>query len=183
MIWEAFFMTKRKMCLQVFHGQVKKVKSIFLTRNGKKFMTGLRKKFEGYEVDFTGRDDEMKKLIVSLSSDRLRVKYLIYDVASKEAVEISNPYPWLNEEDMAVMKPISYTSRDGLTINGYLTLPKGIEPKNLPVVVNPHGGPWARDVWGFNPEVQFLGQQGLCSFADEFQGKHRIWQKVLGNIF
>ena len=55
---------------------------------------------------------------------------------------------------------IQYTSRDGLTIHGYLTLPQGREPKALPVVVNPHGGPWARDEWGYNPEVQMLANRG-----------------------
>ena len=53
---------------------------------------------------------------------------------------------------MAEMVPIAYTSRDGLTINGYLTIPKGSDGKNLPIVVNPHGGPWARDSWGYNPD-------------------------------
>ena len=57
---------------------------------------------------------------------------------------------------MGDMKPIQYTSRDGLTIHGYLTLPSWKEPKNLPIVVYPHGGPHARDRWGFNPELQFL---------------------------
>ncbi len=133
-------------------------------------MTGLKARFDGYEVSLAGRDDEMSKIIVAVSSDRLRMKYYVYDVASKEAVEIANPFPWLIEEDMAVMKPVSYTSRDGLTINGYLTLPKGVEPKNLPVVINPHGGPWARDVWGFNPEVQFLANRGYAVFQINFRG-------------
>jgi dipeptidyl aminopeptidase/acylaminoacyl peptidase len=71
---------------------------------------------------------------------------------------------------MAKMMPITYKSRDGLTIKGYLTLPKGIEPKNLPVIVNPHGGPWARDVWGFNPEVQFLANRGYAVLQMNFRG-------------
>lgn len=68
------------------------------------------------------------------------------------------------------MKPIKYQSRDGLTINGYLTLPKGVEAKNLPVVVNPHGGPWARNHWGFNPEVQFLVNRGYALLQMNFRG-------------
>jgi dipeptidyl aminopeptidase/acylaminoacyl peptidase len=68
------------------------------------------------------------------------------------------------------MKPIKYQSKDGLTIHGYLTLPNGIEPKNLPVVVNPHGGPWARDMWGFNPEVQFLANRGYAVLQMNFRG-------------
>ena len=71
---------------------------------------------------------------------------------------------------MAEMKPITYAARDGLTIHGYLTLPVGAEAKNLPVVVNPHGGPWARDRWGFNPEVQFLANRGYAVLQTNFRG-------------
>ena len=68
------------------------------------------------------------------------------------------------------MKPIQYQTRDGLTINGYLTLPKGVEAKNLPVVMNVHGGPWARDNWGFNPEVQFMANRGFAVLQVNFRG-------------
>ena len=72
---------------------------------------------------------------------------------------------------MSEMQPISFTTRDGLTIHGYLTLPTGIkEVKNLPVVVNPHGGPWARDSWGWNPEVQFLANRGYAVLQINFRG-------------
>ena len=73
---------------------------------------------------------------------------------------------------MVPMHPITYTSRDGLTIEGYLTLPKGYtmeNAKNLPVVVNPHGGPWARDSWGYNPEVQFLANRGYAVLQMNFR--------------
>ena len=78
---------------------------------------------------------------------------------------IANPSPWIDENQMASMEPITYQSRDGLTIHGYLTLPAGVDranAKDLPLVVNPHGGPWARDNWGFNPEVQFLASRGYA---------------------
>ena len=72
-------------------------------------------------------------------------------------------------------------SRDGLTIQGYLTLPKGVDPKNLPVVVNPHGGPWARDGWGFNPEVQFFANRGYAVLQMNFRGStgygREFWEK------
>ena len=74
---------------------------------------------------------------------------------------------------MATVNPITYTSRDGLKIHGYLTLPKGYTmetAENLPVVVNPHGGPWARDSWGFNSEVQFLANRGYAVFQMNFRG-------------
>ena len=78
------------------------------------------------------------------------------------------------------MKPIEYKSRDGLTIHGYLTLPKGVEPKNLPVIMNVHGGPWARDEWGFNPEVQFLANRGYAVLQVNFRGStgygRKFWE-------
>jgi dipeptidyl aminopeptidase/acylaminoacyl peptidase len=71
---------------------------------------------------------------------------------------------------MATVQPIRYTARDGLEIPGYLTLPVGRAAKNLPCVVNPHGGPWARDSWGFNPETQFLANRGYCVLQMNFRG-------------
>ncbi|MEI9944353.1 MAG: S9 family peptidase [Chitinophagaceae bacterium] len=68
------------------------------------------------------------------------------------------------------MKPVEYKSRDGLTIHGYLTLPKGVEAKNLSVVINPHGGPWARDSWGYNQEAQFLANRGYAVLQMNFRG-------------
>jgi len=133
-------------------------------------ISGLEQHFNGYEVGFAGWDDEMKKGIVYNYSDRLPGKYHVYNFDSKEATEISNPFPWINEDDMAKVKPVSYTSRDGLTIHGYLTLPKGIKAEKIPVVINPHGGPWARDGWYFNQEVQFLANRGYAVLQMNFRG-------------
>jgi len=84
---------------------------------------------------------------------------------------------------MAGMKPVQYKSRDGLTIHGYLTLPKGTAPKNLPVVVNPHGGPWTRDNWGFNPEVQFLANRGYAVLQVNFRGSTGYGRKFWESSF
>ena len=165
----AFYDKKKKVLARVYWEGIK-TEMHFFDKEWENIYSGIKQKFPGYDVEFAEYDDEMKKGIVSLSSDRLRVKYYLYDFASGKVEEIANPYPWLNEEDMAYMKPVSYTSRDGFTIHGYLTLPKGIEPKNLPVVVNPHGGPWARDGWYFNPEVQFLTNRGYAVFQMNFRG-------------
>ena len=81
---------------------------------------------------------------------------------------------------MSDMKPISYKSRDGYTIHGYLTLPKGKKPENLPVIVNPHGGPWVRDRWGFNSEVQFFANRGYAVFQMNYRGStgygRKFWE-------
>ena len=122
------------------------------------------------EVYLTSHDEDETIYLVRTMSDKTRGSYYTYTVADKSLKKIADVSPWLNEDYMAEMKPITYKSRDGLTIHGYLTLPKGVEAKNLPVVVNPHGGPWARDVWGFNPEVQFLANRGYAVLQMNFRG-------------
>ncbi len=131
----------------------------------------LTKELEGYEVAITGYTKAEDKFMVRTYSDRSLGDYWLYDDSTDELKHLANVSPWINEDDMASMKPISYKSRDGLTIHGYLTLPKGMEnAKNLPVVVNVHGGPWARDRWGFNPEVQFLANRGYAVLQMNFRG-------------
>jgi dipeptidyl aminopeptidase/acylaminoacyl peptidase len=117
-------------------------------------------KFKGYEVSIYGNNNAENKFVVWTGNDKLAAKYYFYDKNTGDTKFLANAMPWLKEDEMASMKPIEYKSRDGLTIHGYLTLPLGVEAKNIPVVVNPHGGPWARDQWGFNPEVQMLANRG-----------------------
>jgi dipeptidyl aminopeptidase/acylaminoacyl peptidase len=77
------------------------------------------------------------------------------------------------------MKPIRYKSSDGLEIPAYLTLPKGVEPKNLPLVVVPHGGPWARDTWGYNTLHQFLANRGYAVLSPNFRGSTGYGKRFL----
>ncbi len=144
---------------------------------------GLQKKFDGYEVEVVAYDDARTKGIVWVGSDRSPAKYYLYNFATKEATEAGNPYPWINEKQMAHMKPVTYTTRDGMTLHAYLTLPVGIEAKNLPVVVNPHGGPWARDQWGFNNEVQFLANRGYAVLQMNFRGSTGYGRKFWESSF
>src|SRR6185436_13292540 len=95
----------------------------------------LKSKFKDYDIGITSHDNKRTKAIVWTGNDRLPAKYYLYDFASHKTEEIANAYPWLKEDDLAYMKPISYKTRDGLTVHGYLTLPKGVDAKNLPVVV------------------------------------------------
>lgn len=130
----------------------------------------LESNLPGYEVSVGSHNKAEDKFMIRTYSDRTRGAYYFYDKNTKELTKMAELSPWLNEEHLCEMQPISYTSRDGLTIHGYLTLPLGYEPKNLPVVVNPHGGPWARDYWGFNPEVQFLANNGYAVLQMNFRG-------------
>lgn len=128
-------------------------------------------------VDITKNED---KMIVVAYSDKSPGNYYLYDVKTDSLTHIANIYPWLQEENMAAMNCVKYNSRDGLEIEAYLTLPKGYtveSAKNLPVVINPHGGPWARDNWGFNPEVQFLANRGYAVFQMNFRGSTGFGRK------
>ncbi len=135
---------------------------------------GLQEKLEtllpGYQVAVASMSRDEKKILAVTYSDLSYGSYYFYDTTTDKLQKLADMSPWLKEASMAEMKPIEYPSRDGLTIHGYLSLPRGKDPKNLPVVVNPHGGPWARDTWGFRPEVQFLANRGYAVLQMNFRG-------------
>jgi len=135
----------------------------------------LQEQLPGYEVvaGDMGRNLQSKdetRVIVRTYSDKSLGAYYLYDQMNHKLKKLADVSPWLKEVELANVQPIQYRSRDGLAIHGYLTLPKGIEPKNLPVVVNPHGGPWARNHWSFDPEVQFLVNRGVAVLQMNFRG-------------
>jgi len=121
-----------------------------------------------------------KKMIVASYSDRNPGSRYLYDVDSNSLHKLAVINSALPESDMAVMHPIEFTARDGMKIHGYLSLPLGVPSRNLPVVINPHGGPWARDYWGFNPEVQFLANRGYAVLQINFRSStgygRKFWE-------
>lgn len=142
----------------------------FLDTEREALQNRLESELGQYEVIVTSTNKAEDKFLIRTYSDRSLGAHYFYDSKTDKLEKISDVSPWLNENDLAEMKPISYQSRDGLTINGYLTLPKNVAHKNLPVVVNPHGGPWARDAWTFSPEVQFLANRGYAVLQMNFRG-------------
>ncbi|MGB3852693.1 MAG: S9 family peptidase [Tunicatimonas sp.] len=142
----------------------------FLDKQVEQRYNQLKQALGDYEIAVTSASKNEDKFIVRTYSDRSLGAYYLYDATADTVTKIIEVSPWLREEEMAEMKPITYPARDGLTIHGYLTLPVGAEAKDLPVVVNPHGGPWARDRWGFNPEVQFLANRGYAVLQTNFRG-------------
>jgi dipeptidyl aminopeptidase/acylaminoacyl peptidase len=163
------FSQKRKVLTAVYYTSWKGEQH-FLDKETEDEYNKMKKKFEGYEIGIYGNNDADDKCIVWTGNDKLAAKYYFYDKKTGETKFLANAFPWLNEEQMATMKAIEYKSRDGLTIHGYLTLPKGVEAKNIAVVVNPHGGPWARDNWGFNTEAQMLANRGYGVLQMNFRG-------------
>jgi dipeptidyl aminopeptidase/acylaminoacyl peptidase len=110
------------------------------------------------------------KWIVSYTADDAPVSYYLYDRAAKKADFLFANNSKLEKAQLNRMEPIEFKARDGLTIHGYLTKPVGVEPKNLPTVLLVHGGPWARDVWGYNPLVQCLANRGYAVLQLNFRG-------------
>ncbi|MFZ1857719.1 MAG: S9 family peptidase [Chitinophagaceae bacterium] len=142
----------------------------FLDKEAEADYNKMKEKFKGYEIGIYGNNNEEDKFIVWTGNDKMPSKFYFYDKKNGDTKFLAEGRPWIKEGDMASMKAVEYKSRDGLTIHGYLTLPKGVEAKNLPVVINPHGGPWARDIWGFNNEVQFLANRGYAVLQMNFRG-------------
>lgn len=143
---------------------------IFLDRQAEEIYQRLSQALGEYEIVVVSHDLEERLFVIRTYSDRSLGAYWLYDAQTDELQKLADLSPWLREEWMAPMQPIQYRSRDGLTIHGYLTLPVGVEPRGLPVVVHPHGGPWVRDVWGYNPVVQFLANRGYAVFQMNFRG-------------
>lgn len=102
-------------------------------------------------------------------SDRMAGAFYLFRPARNQLQRLAECAPWLNPTNLAEYKPITYPARDGLKIEGYLTLPPGREARNLPLVILPHGGPWVRDTWCFDPEAQFLANRGYAVLQPNYR--------------
>ena len=137
----------------------------FFDRETEDFFNMLKAEFPDYSVGISSMSRDETKMIVYMASDRMPGRLYFYDKNRPgEFTLLTDLYPWLKEEWLAERRPVTYTTRDGLTIHGYLTLPLGMDPEKLPVIINPHGGPEARDKWGYDAEAQFLANRGIAVF-------------------
>ncbi len=118
----------------------------------------------------TDRDHSDRTWLVAFDDDAGPVKFYVYDRDTKKPTFLFDHRPELNDYTLAALEPFSYKARDGLEIHGYLSFPPGSDRSNLPTVVNVHGGPWGRDMWGFDPESQFFANRGYLSVQVNFRG-------------
>ncbi len=137
----------------------------------KKLHSKITSKFPDHQYSIADKTDEEDKYLIFLQSDKLYGVYYSYDAKTEEFKLLYNLMPQLKENDMAEMRPITFKSRDGLTIHGYITLPKeALQGKKVPLIVNPHGGPQGiRDSWGFNPEAQLFASRGYATLQVNFR--------------
>ncbi|MFZ0033107.1 MAG: S9 family peptidase [Candidatus Cybelea sp.] len=122
------------------------------------------------DFGFLSSTADGRRLIVNYVVDDGPVSYYSYDRSTKQGTFLFVSRPALLNYKLAPMQPITYTASDGLTIHGYLTLPVGVPPKNLPMVLYVHGGPWARDNWGYSGYVQWLANRGYAVLQVNFRG-------------
>jgi len=122
------------------------------------------------DLSLVGHDDADRTFLAAYTNDDGPVRYYAYDRPSAQSTFLFEHQPALAGYQLAKMEPFSFTSRDGLTINGYLSFPPGEGREGLPAVLNVHGGPWARDTWGYDPQAQWLANRGYLCIQVNFRG-------------
>jgi dipeptidyl aminopeptidase/acylaminoacyl peptidase len=131
------------------------------------------------EPSVISRDLANDTWAVAYAADVQPTTYYLYDRGTKKLTKLFTAQPELAKYTLAPMKPVTIKSRDGLDLVCYLTLPVGVEPKQLPMVLTVHGGPWGRDVWGFDPYAQWLANRGYAVLSVNYRGSTGFGKKFL----
>jgi dipeptidyl aminopeptidase/acylaminoacyl peptidase len=127
----------------------------------------------------TSRDHADRIWIVAFTADDGPAAFFAYDRSAKQGRFLFYSKPDLTTYTLAPMEPFELAARDGLTLHGYLTYPPGLERRNLPVVLDVHGGPHARDTWGYDPEAQWLANRGYACLQINFRGSTGYGKRFL----
>ena len=166
---EVYF-SRNKHRLDMISWEEAKPEMYFMNAEMKGIYDDLYKQLPGNEVKIIDRDTTEKKLLISTYTDRSPGSVYLYETPEKKLTKLTDLNPDINPAEMCAMMPVSYKASDGLLINGYLTLPKARKQTNLPVIMLAHNGPWLRNSWGYNAEVQFLANRGYAVFQVNFRG-------------
>ncbi len=144
----------------------------------------LEKQYPGKHIGVASKTRDEQKWLVTAASDTEPGDTFLFDRKTKKITPQYKIWEKLPRASLAEMKPVSYKSSDGLEIPAYLTLPKGVPAKNLPALILPHGGPWGRDNWGYNPLAQFWANRGYAVLMPNFRGSTGYGRKFLdaGNM-
>ena len=122
------------------------------------------------DPSFDDADDTDSTWLIRFTTDTGAVPFFSYDRETRTGRFLFETRPELARYELAPMEPFSFTARDGLTIHGYASFPPGAGREGLPTVLNVHGGPWARDAWGFHPEAQWLANRGYLCIQVNYRG-------------
>jgi dipeptidyl aminopeptidase/acylaminoacyl peptidase len=145
----------------------------------KRDLERIAKQLPDGNIGWGSATEDMRWQLLSVSSDVEPGASYLYDREQGTFTLQYRVRPRLQSDQLAVMKPVTYRARDGLVIHAYLTLPRGVPARNLPAVLHPHGGPWARDHWGYNPYAQFLANRGYAVLQPNFRASSGYGKKFL----
>lgn len=163
--------SKNKHRLELVRWEAAKPQKHFLNEEIKNIYDKLQWRLKGTEIFSTDRDSAENKFIIITYTDKNPGTYYLYESKTGQLKKLGDINSTLKAADLCTVQPVSYKASDGLTINGYLTLPQGSQKTNLPVVIMPHDGPFNQSFrWGYNPEVQFLANRGYAVFQINFRG-------------
>ncbi|GGH20654.1 alpha/beta hydrolase family protein [Mucilaginibacter phyllosphaerae] len=142
----------------------------FLDKGIEAMYNNLSAKIKGNQIDIVDRDSTENKFIIVSSTDKNPGSYYLYERSADKLTKLADVNPEIVPEELCDMQPVSFKASDGMLINGYLTIPKGKDKKNLPVVVMPHDNIWGRNSWDYDAEVQFLANRGYAVFQVNYRG-------------
>ena len=145
-------------------------------------------------IAFVDASTDESRLVLVASSDNDPGRYYVYDKPTHELNELVSVRPALANVTLATVKPITFAAADGTSVPGYLTLPPGSDGKNIPAIVMPHGGPGARDEWGFDWWAQYFANRGFAVLQPNFRGStgygeswfkqngFKSWRTAIGDV-
>lgn len=162
--------SRNKHRLDMITWEEAKPERLLMNPDMKLIYSNLLKLLPDHEIRIVDRDTSENKLLISTYTDRSPGSMYLYQVTSNKLTKLTDFNADIKTEEMCAMKPVTYKTSDGLLINGYLTLPQTKNQTNLPVIMMPHGGPWNRNSWGYNAEVQFLANRGYAVFQVNYRG-------------
>ncbi len=164
------FYSRNKHRLDMISWEEAKPKRLFLNQDIKLIYEKLSQLLPHQEIKIIDRDTSENKVLISTYTDRSPGSVYLYEADTKKLTKLTDFNPDIKAEEMCAMKPVTYKAADGLLINAYLTLPQTKKQTDLPVIMMPHGGPWSRNSWGYNAEVQFLANRGYAVFQVNYRG-------------
>lgn len=154
-----------------FRFERKAAATVWLDQSLEVLQKKIEQLFPGMVVSVLDLDETCSRFVVAAFSDLAPATYYLVDLGSSRVERIGSAAPWVDSSQMCPMQVIQYKARDGVQISGYLTLPKGASKQNpAPLLVLPHGGPWARDCWGWDSEAQFFASRGYAVFQPNYRG-------------
>ncbi len=172
-----------------------KREAVYFDSELKKLTLGLSKALGGrHSINFYDSSQDESKLLIWAGSDLDPGQYFLFDRKNKNLRPLLGVRPHVEKQKLSEVKAVTYSASDGTQIPAYLTIPKNSGGKNLPAIVMPHGGPEARDEWGFDWLSQFFVSQGFAVLQPNFRGSsgygekwflnngYQSWRTAIGDV-